>query len=253
MARLVATNRASGAAASHARSLFAAGADVVELGASSTHPDARPVPAELEIERLSPVLDALQGSGIPLAVDSFHPATQGWALERGVAWLNDTQGFPEAGDVPGLAQASCGLVVMHSIQRRGAAQARVTRTEEVRAGIEIFFKERVAALGALGVARDRLVLDPGMGFFLGSTPEPSLAVLRDLAGLRERFGLPLLISVSRKSFLRALTGRSIAESGAATLAAELFAAARGVDYIRTHDPGPLRDALAVLAALDAPD
>ena len=243
---------APAAAVAHARLLFAAGADVVELGASSTHPDARPVPAELEIERLAPVLDALEGSGIPLGVDSFHAGTQRWALERGVSWLNDTQGFPEPESVPGLADASCGLVVMHSVQRRGSAQRRVTDPDEVRAGIEVFFKERIAALRALGVARDRLVLDPGMGFFLGSTPLPSLAVLRDLGGLRERFGLPLLVSVSRKSFLRVLTGRSIAESGAATLAAELFAAGRGVDYIRTHDPGPLRDGLAVLAALDSP-
>ena len=88
-----------------------------------------------------------------------------------------------------------------------------------------------------------------MGFFLGSRPEPSLAVLRDLRGLRERFGLPLLISVSRKSFLQALSGRAARESGAASLAAELWAAAQGVDFIRTHEPAPLREGLAVLEAL----
>ena len=88
-----------------------------------------------------------------------------------------------------------------------------------------------------------------MGFFVGSRPEPSLAVLRDLPRLKRRFGLPIWISVSRKSFLAAITGRKTRELGAATLAAELYAAAQGADYIRTHDVRALRDALAVAAAL----
>ena len=105
------------------------------------------------------------------------------------------------------------------------------------------------ALVEAGVSKERLVLDPGMGFFLGSRPESSLAVLRELPGLRARFGLRLLVSVSRKSFLQQLAGRSALGSGAASLAAELYAASRGVDFIRTHAPGPLRDALAVQRAL----
>jgi dihydropteroate synthase type 2 len=89
-----------------------------------------------------------------------------------------------------------------------------------------------------------------MGFFLGSNPEASIAVLRRLNGLKAAFGLPVLVSVSRKSFLRAIVGRAPAESGPASLAAELFAVRRGADYIRTHDPGALKDALAVLGLLD---
>ena len=102
---------------------------------------------------------------------------------------------------------------------------------------------------AAGVARERIVLDPGMGFFLGADPEPSLAMLRALPGLRARLAAPLLVSVSRKSFLGAITGRDVAARGAATLAAELFCVEQGVDYVRTHDPGALRDALRVRAAL----
>ncbi|HHU4282613.1 TPA: dihydropteroate synthase, partial [Escherichia coli] len=92
-------------------------------------------------------------------------------------------------------------------------------------------------------------LDPGMGFFLGAAPETSLSVLARFDELRLRFDLPVLLSVSRKSFLRALTGRGPGDVGAATLAAELAAAAGGADFIRTHEPRPLRDGLAVLAAL----
>ncbi|HHM0837197.1 TPA: dihydropteroate synthase, partial [Klebsiella pneumoniae] len=109
----------------------------------------------------------------------------------------------------------------------------------------------IAALTGAGIKRNRLVLDPGMGFFLGAAPETSLSVLARFDELRLRFDLPvlLLLSVSRKSFLRALTGRGPGDVGAATLAAELAAAAGGADFIRTHEPRPLRDGLAVLAAL----
>ena len=108
---------------------------------------------------------------------------------------------------------------------------------------------RIAALTGAGIKRNRLVLDPGMGFFLGAAPETSLSVLARFDELRLRFDLPVLLSVSRKSFLRALTGRGPGDVGAATLAAELAAAAGGADFIRTHEPRPLRDGLAVLAAL----
>jgi dihydropteroate synthase type 2 len=112
-----------------------------------------------------------------------------------------------------------------------------------------FFDKRIAALTGGGVARERLILDPGMGFLVGSNPENSLTLLRRLHELKARFGLPLLVSVSRKSFLRKLTGRQPGEAGAVSLAAELFAETNCADYIRTHAPGPLRDGLKVLKAI----
>jgi dihydropteroate synthase len=116
--------------------------------------------------------------------------------------------------------------------------------------IHHFFGERLTALERGGIARERLILDPGMGLFLSSRPEASLRVLTGLRRLKRDFGLPVLVSVSRKSFLRALTGHvSAGETGAATLAAEIYAAEIGADYIRTHDPGALADALKIMAAL----
>ena len=104
-------------------------------------------------------------------------------------------------------------------------------------GYTDFFGERLAALERGGIARERLILDPGMGLFLSTRPEASLRVLAGLGRLKREFGLPVLVSVSRKSFLRAITGRPAAsEAGPATLAAELYAAAAGADFIRTHDP-----------------
>jgi len=238
------------AAIAHARELLRDGADVVELGPASSHPDARAVAPEQEIRRLEPLLEPLCGSGVAISVDSFQPETQRFALGRGVAFLNDVRGFPHAELYPELARSAARLVVMHSAAAAGRARRERRDPEAALRSIEAFFDKRVGQLVAAGVARERLVLDPGMGFFLASNPEPSVAALRALPRLRQRFGLPLLVSVSRKSFLGELAGREIADRGAATLAAELFAAARGVDFIRTHDVRALRDALEVWRALD---
>ena len=240
------------AALAHARSLVSAGADVVDLGGSASNVDAKPVAADEEIRRLGPLIAALKADGTVVSVDSFSPAVQRFAIAGDVDFLNDIQGFPDASLYPELAAARCKLVVMHAVQGRGRAQRLELSPGQVWDRIRSFFIERVAALERAGVARERIIMDPGMGLFLSSRPEASLHVLAGLCELKREIGLPVLISVSRKSFLRAIVGRSSAyELGAATLAAELFAVERGADYIRTHDPGALRDALRVAAALHA--
>lgn len=236
-------------AIAQAQALVDAGADIIDLGPASSHPDAKPVTADEEISRLAPVMDALSARGIAISVDSFLPQTQRYAMARGVAYLNDIQGFLDAEIYPDLAGGTCRLIVMHAIQGRGIATRIQSDPETIVAQVESFFQRRITALEQGGIARTRLILDPGMGYFLGNQPEASLNMLRGLGVLKERFGLPVLVSVSRKSFLRSLTGRGVAQAGAATLAAELFAAMQGVDYIRTHDAGALRDGLKIWSAL----
>jgi dihydropteroate synthase type 2 len=237
-------------AITHARALVAAGAEIIDLGAAASNVDAQPVSATEEIRRLDPVMAALAAEGTTISVDSFLPEVQRFAIVRGAAFLNDIQGFPDPSFYPELAAANCRLVVMHAVQGRGRAQRVELTADEVWDRIGYFFVERLAALERGGIARKRLILDPGMGFFLSKRPEASLRVLAGLDRLKRDFGLPVLVSVSRKSFLRAITGRASAlEMGAATLAAEIYAAETGADYIRTHDPGALADALKVLAAL----
>jgi len=242
------------AAVAHAAALAADGADIVELGAAASNVVSAAVSPAEEISRLRPVIAALAArGGTPIAVDTSQPETQLFALAQRVDYLNDVEGFPEPSLYPALADAaSCRLVVMHAAQGRGRAQQLDLPPDEVWQRIERFFDARVAGLVGAGVARDRLILDPGMGFFLSSLPEASLRVLARLDRLKAAFGLPVMVSVSRKSFLGALTGRTLpADRGAATLAAELYAAAHGADYIRTHEPGALRDALIVTEALNA--
>jgi dihydropteroate synthase type 2 len=236
------------AAVAHALSLVADGAALIDLGPAASNPDAVPVSAAEEIRRLDPVLDELRD--VPVSVDSWQVETQRHALARGVACLNDIRGFPEPSLYEELARASCRLVVMHAVQRGPTATREIVDPHGLVERVASFLAERVAALESAGVSRDRIILDPGMGYFLGGAAEASLAVLRALGELKARFGLPLWISVSRKSFLGTLTGRPATERGPATLAAELWAVARGVDYVRTHDVRALCDALAVVRALE---
>ena len=235
-------------ALTHAWRLRSAGADIIELGPAASHPSAARVSAAEERRRLAPVIRWLTAAGVPVSVDSLLPDTHRFAVASGAAYLNDVQGFPDPGRYRELAAAGCRLIVMHSVQRSGPATKVPTSPEEAWAGIERFFTGRLAALERAGVAADRLIIDPGLGYFLSSNPEASLVALAGIRHLRARYGLPVLVSPSRKSFLRALTGRGVAQSGPATLAAELFAAWQGADYIRTHDVAALHDALTVLNA-----
>jgi dihydropteroate synthase type 2 len=240
-------------AVERALELRAAGAAWIELGPAASNPDAAPVPAEEEQRRLLPVLDALDRQCVPVGIDSFATGTQRFALRRGVRWINDIQGFPEPELYAELAASAALLVVMHSIQGRGVATRERVDPDSLLERIDAFFTTRIAALEAAGVRRRQLILDPGMGLFLGTAREASLRVLRALPQLRARFGLPILVSVSRKSFLAASREQPPIERGPATLAAELFAADQGADYVRTHDVGALRDALRIHRALRRPE
>lgn len=159
------------AAIAQARKLMAEGADVIDLGPASSNPDAAPVSSDTEIARIAPVLDALKADGIPVSLDSYQPATQAYALSRGVAYLNDIRGFPDAAFYPQLAKSSAKLVVMHSVQD-GQADRREAPAGDIMDHIAAFFDARIAALTGAGIKRNRLVLDPGMGFFWGLLPKP---------------------------------------------------------------------------------
>jgi dihydropteroate synthase len=238
------------AAIAHAQTLASDGADIIDLGAAASNPRAQPVSAEMEIARLAPVLKELKKSGVAVSVDTFSPDVQRWALDAGVDYLNDIQGFPLPEIYPMLAASAAKLIVMHSVQGLGPATRIAVEASQIFDRITAFFDARLSALERAGISRDRLVVDPGMGLFLGTERTASFLVLRRLAEIKARFGLPVLVSVSRKSFLRTFIERSAQEAGPASLAAELYAVAvQGADYIRTHDPKALKDALAVWGAV----
>jgi len=224
-------------------------ADGIDLGAASSRPGAVVVPPEVEIARLAPIVEALKRIAAPVCVDTFAPDVQRWALAQGVDYLNDVRGFPDETLYPQLAASPAKLIAMYSVEGAGPATRLFVPAGELLERISRFFEQRLGAFARAGIALERVILDPGMGLFLGSDSEASFTVLRQLKVLKARFGLPLLVSVSRKSFLRNLVHRPVAEIGPATLAAEYFAIRQGADYIRTHEPAALKDLLKVLETL----
>jgi dihydropteroate synthase len=240
----------SAAALAHARQLAAGGADILDLGAAASNPRAQPVSADEEVARLAPVVAALKSDKIAISIDTFSPEVQRWALAQNVDYLNDIQGFPNPEIYPALAASRAKLIVMHSVQGLGPARRMDFEPEEIFDRVVSYFDDRLPRLERAGISRARLILDPGMGLFLGTRREASFVMLRRLAELKASFALPLLVSVSRKSFLRTFIDRSAGEAGPASLAAELYAVhVQGADFVRTHDPRALKDALTVWNAM----
>ncbi len=235
-------------AAEHLRQLMSDGADAIDIGPASSNPNAKIVTPAEEIRRLEPIFDRFAET-VELSVDSFRPETQMWALDRGVSYLNDIHGFPHPEIYGRLAESGCRLIVMHSVQHGWKAEMRETDPSTILRRVEDFLSDRIEELVAAGIDRKRIIADPGMGYFLGSNPSSSIEVLRNIGRLKKDLGMPVMISVSRKSFLRALAGGDAQTTGAATLASELFAAMHGVDYIRTHDVRSLRGAMLIVEAL----
>jgi dihydropteroate synthase type 2 len=237
------------AAIEHGRQLLREGAARIDIGAESTHPDAEDVSEEEQLRRLEPVLGALVADGAEVSVDTSEPEVMRRALELGARCINDVRALREPGALAAVAPGRCELILMHSTATGARAERREHRPGDWIARIAAFFEERIGACERAGIARERLILDPGLGFFLSSDPAPSLEVLRRVRELRE-LGLPLCLSPSRKSFLGAVLGRGVGERDAGSLACELWCARQGVDWIRTHSVGALADALRIVAALE---
>ncbi|CQR75185.1 Dihydropteroate synthase [Sporomusa ovata DSM 2662] len=225
------------------------GADILDLGAASSNTETKEVKPQEEINRLKPVVNSLLQQNIPISIDTFKPEVQKYALKNNLHYLNDIQGFPHAEIYSDLAESNCKLIIMHSVQRFGPATIVETEPEKVFKGMVTFFIERIKALQNSGISLERMILDPGMGNFLGSNPESSIYVLKNIKQLKEYFKLPILVGVSRKSFLGDITNRKVNERGPATLGAEIYLSYMGVDYIRTHDVRALNDALKVINTL----
>ncbi len=249
-------------AIAHALRLCAAGASIIDVGAESTHPDAADVPDAVQIERLAPVVRELKADGITVSIDTHRPGVMAAMLELGADWINDVTALSDPDSVAVLRDSDARIVLMHAVRSprraggpsRARAEAIETDADAIVPGIERFFRQRLDVLAEAGIEPDRVVLDPGMGFFLGRDPAVSLRVLRALPRLRA-LGRPLWVSTSRKSFIGQVLGtagepRPVDQRAAGTLATELWAASQGVEYIRTHDVGALADAWRLWQAIE---
>jgi dihydropteroate synthase len=235
------------AAVAHGRRMAAVGAAIVDVGGESTRPGAEPVPAELELARVLPVIEVLAAAGIAVSIDTSKAEVAQAALSAGAVLVNDVtalRGDSEMASV--VAGAGADLCLMHMLGEPRTMQDD-PRYDDVVAEVESFLAERADAAVAAGVPRERIALDPGIGF--GKTLAHNLALLRALPRLA-RLG-PLLLGVSRKRFLGSLSSREIAaDRVAASVAAALYCYRGGAHLLRVHDVAATADALAVERALE---
>jgi dihydropteroate synthase len=225
--------------------LVAEGADLVDVGAESGVTYSAAASPAQEAARVVPLVERLVAEGVSVSVDTWKPAVARAALEAGAVMLNDVSGLRDPALAELAAGAGAALVVMHT--RAEPKREAFPDYDDVVADVEAFLRERVALARAHGVAEDQLVLDPGPDF--AKTPAQTVAVLRDLDRLHA-LGRPLLLAISRKYFLGAITGRPPAQRLAGTLAAAVWAADAGAAILRVHDVGAVRDVLAVKAVLE---
>jgi dihydropteroate synthase len=235
------------AAADHASRLAQEGADLVDLGGESTRPGAPPVPAAEELRRVIPVIERLRAGGfaLPISVDTSKPEVARAALDAGADLVNDVQGLASPELAALVAARGVPAVLMHT---RGTPADMASRAvygdvvEEVAAELE----QALARAERAGVRRERVVLDPGIGF--AKTAEQSLALLAGLDRLRG-LGCPLLVGPSRKSFIGKLTGADVADRLPGTLAAVAACVLAGAELVRVHDVAAARQAARVAAAI----
>ncbi|HZV53439.1 MAG TPA: dihydropteroate synthase [Rhodocyclaceae bacterium] len=234
------------AAVAQGKRMVEEGAHLLDLGAESSRPGATSVPAQQELDRLLPVIDSLRDCGVPLSVDTVKPEVMTMALAAGADMINDITALqaPRALDVVATSRAAVCLMHMQGVPRTMQADPRY---DDVVAEVAEFLAARAAVCERAGIARNRIVIDPGFGF--GKTLTHNLTLLRCLDRFVES-GLPVLAGISRKSMLGLITGRRLGERIHASVATALLAVQKGAAMVRVHDVAATRDALAVLKAIE---
>ncbi len=226
------------------------GAAILDVGGESTRPGAEPVSAQEELRRIVPVIGALaEASAAPVSVDTSKPEVMAAAAEAGAEMINDVNGLRQPGALASAAASGCAVCLMHMRGEPRTMQADPVYDDVVE-DVYAFLAERIDAAVGAGISEERICVDPGFGF--GKTLAHNLSLMKSL----DRFlslGRPLLVGVSRKSMLGAVTGRPVGERLAAGVALAAMAVERGARLLRTHDVAPTVDAVKMVeAALEAP-
>ncbi len=232
-------------AIAHARLLVGEGAQILDIGGESTRPGSESVDVDLELARVLPIVEAMRDAGIALSVDTCKPQVMRAVLDAGADMINDITGFTDEQSRDVVARhATCGVCVMH-MQGKPRTMQVAPHYDDVVVDVRTELLRRAAALQACGVARGRIAVDPGFGF--GKTAQQNYALLHNIDRLVDT-GYPVLIGLSRKSMIGAVTGRPVGERLAGSLAAALAGIAKGGAIVRVHDVAQTRDALAVWRA-----
>ena len=229
-------------AIAHARQMAAEGADILDIGGESTRPytGMTPVSVDDEMARLQPVLPAVIGLGVPVSIDTIKAKVAAWALGLGAAIVNDIWGLQRDPDMARVtADHNVPVIIMHN---REAADPAI----DIVADVTAFFARSLDLAARAGIANDKIVRDPGIGF--GKTPEQSMTCIARLDAWKQ-FGRPLLVGASRKRFINSVVPTEPGQRLPGSLAAHLIAVENGAAMIRTHDVAETAQALRVAAAI----
>jgi dihydropteroate synthase len=235
-------------AIAHGRELAAQGADLLDVGGESTRPGAEAVTAEVELERVGPVVEALAGlgGGPSVSIDTSKAAVAAAALELGAEIVNDVTALRADPDLAGLcAERRCTVVLMH-MQGSPRTMQDAPTYDDVVDDVRAFLGERIELAVAAGVDERQIWVDPGIGF--GKTVEHNLELLRRLGELGE-LGRPIVVGSSRKRFIGSITGREVDQRLGGTVASNTLALAAGADVFRVHDVAEARQALDVASVI----
>jgi dihydropteroate synthase len=232
-------------AVERAEQMIKDGVDLIDIGGESTRPGSPSVPVEEELRRVMPAIYALRELGYPLSVDTCKPEVMREAIIAGADMINDVNGFRSPGAIDAVKDSDVALCVMHMQGSPQDMQASPDYADVV-ADVIAFLRERVDALLAAGVVRERITVDPGFGF--GKRVEHNYALLRNISRMESELGLPVLAGLSRKSMIGAVTGRSVEQRLAGSLGGALAAVAQGARIVRVHDVAETVDALKVWQA-----
>ena len=228
-----------------AEAMLAEGASIVDVGGESTRPGAAKVSIQEEMDRVLPVVEAINARvDICISVDSSSPELMTAAVAAGAGMINDVRALSRAGALTVAAQSDAAICLMHMRGQPGTMQNEINYLDVV-AEVSAYLQDRVSACSKAGVADSRLLIDPGFGF--GKTVEHNYKLLHELPVLAE-LGLPILVGISRKSMLGAVTGREVGDRLAASVAAATLALRGGAKIIRSHDVAATLDAIRVHCA-----
>jgi dihydropteroate synthase len=235
-------------ALAQAERMAAEGAAIIDVGGESTRPGAAPVDAAEELRRVIPVVERLVSSlAVPVSVDTRKPEVMRAAIAAGASMINDVAALCEPGAIDAVADSGVAVCLMHMLGEPRTMQL-APRYGDVLAEVRGFLRDRVAQCVEAGIARSRLVVDPGFGF--GKTLAHNLELLRRLREIAAD-GIPVLAGVSRKSLIEALTGRDNGDRLAGSVVLAAIAVQNGARIVRAHDVGPTVDALRIAMAVNA--
>ena len=237
---------ATNLAAEHALKLVKEGAAILDIGGESTRPNATPVGLQEELDRVIPVIEALVSQvNIPISIDTYKPQVMQAAINAGASIVNDVRALQEEGALQVVSKSNAGICLMH-MQGTPQTMQDNPQYDNVVNDVSDFLVARLQACIDAGIAKNRILLDPGFGF--GKTRAHNIALIRQLE-IFAALGQPLLVGLSRKSVLGQMTGNDVDARLYASIAASVIAAQKGAKILRVHDVKAMVEALKVVSAI----